>query len=648
MEALELVLFLLAAVVASSILDNLLPRLSLPLVQIALGAVIALFVSTPLESGIDPELLLILFIAPLHFNESRHADSGALWANRWGIISLAVGLVFAILFSLGFTLHALLPAIPLAAALALGAAMGSTDAVAVMELSKDFKFGRRHETLLAGEAFFNDVTGTVAFQCAIAVAVSGSFSLLHAGEEFALDLFGGLFGGLVMGMLAWALLEFIRRRGIDNSTLHVTLELLLPFLIYLVSEQLHIGGVIAVVMAGMMMSLLPHRHTAQIARQKLQSKSVWDTISFVLNGIIFVLLGMQLPRVLMPAAQGGLGDPLLVVAITLVLTLVLEGVRFVWVLAMDAVDFRRQRKEGAADRFLTKAELRGALAMAFAGPKGGITLSLMLTVPIALYSVDGFPVRAALVSIASGIILCTLLLANFAVPLLVPHKHAAKKSKQRVDAEVRLRMAVIESIQKDAPVTGEVTGVDAAVVIAGIDGGSEGSAVGGNDSMGNRAAEGVNAGLGDGTPQPGTEADDALLQADEPATVIVMKRYADQLEELLPHASKGLADEVRAVVSACYALYESIDQLAQEVASLDEDGEGEAASDNGQGGRDGSRLSEHFRMLRRVYDAVEDVQAQALVRELEIVKRMKAAGELTADQAKALRNDVYIQQMTLD
>ncbi len=349
----------------------------------------------------------------------------------------------------------------------------------------------------------------------------------------------------------------------------------------------------------------------------------------MLNGVIFVLLGMQLPRVLMPAAQGGLGDPLLIVAITLALTLVLEGVRFVWVLAMDALDYRRQRKEGASGRFLTKAELRGALAMAFAGPKGGITLSLMLTVPIALYGVDGFPVRAALVSIASGIILCTLLLANFVVPLLVPHKHAAKKSKQRVDAEVRLRLAVIDSIQKDAPTTGEVTGTDAVMVMTGAIGAGEGDDVDASEVVGADAA-------GD------------LMQADEPATVIVMKRYADQLEELLPHASKDLADEARAVVAACNALYQSIDQLAQEVASLDEDGEGEAAGDNGQGGRDGSRLSDHFRMLRRVYDAVEDVQAQALVRELEIIKRMKATDELAADQAKALRNDVYIQQMTLD
>ena len=188
---------------------------------------------TPLEWGIDPELLLILFIAPLHFNESRHVDSGALWKNRWGIASLSVGLVFAIVAACGATLHALLPAVPLAAACALGGAMGSTDAVAVTALTHDRRFGRRHEALLKGEALFNDVTGTVVFQCCLTILATGSFSLLHAGEEFALDLFGGFFGGLVMGLLAWGLLQVLRRTGLDNPTLHVMLELLLPFVIYL-------------------------------------------------------------------------------------------------------------------------------------------------------------------------------------------------------------------------------------------------------------------------------------------------------------------------------------------------------------------------------------------------------------------------------
>ena len=213
MEALELILFLLVAVLASSLLDRFLHGVSLPLVQILLGAIIAVFVTTPVSSGIDAELLLILFIAPLHFNESRHVDSGEMWRNRWGIASLVTGLVLAIIVSVGFTLHALVPAIPLAAALAVGAAMGSTDATAVTSLTKDVRFGKRHEALLAGEALFNDVTGTVGFQCAIAVVVAGAFSLTHAGEEFALELFGGIFVGAALGFAFWGLLNLLGKRG---------------------------------------------------------------------------------------------------------------------------------------------------------------------------------------------------------------------------------------------------------------------------------------------------------------------------------------------------------------------------------------------------------------------------------------------------
>lgn len=629
MEALELILFLLAAVIASSILERFLPRLSLPLVQIALGALIAFTVSSPFDQGLDTELLLILFIAPLHFNESRHADSGALWRNRWGIASLAVGLVFAIMLAVGGTLHALMPAVPLAAALALGAAMGSTDAVAVTALSKDFRFGRRHTALLEGEAFFNDVTGTVAFQCAIAVVASGAFSLVHAGEEFALDLFGGLAGGAVMGGLAWALMELIRRRGLDNPTLHVTLELLLPFVIYLAAKSLHIGGVIAVVAAGLVMSLLPQRHTTAAARQKLQSRSVWKTIEFVLNGIIFVILGMQLPRGLQPAADGGLGDPVAVVGAVVLLTAVLEGVRFAWVLAMDAVAARRA---GASARSCLVPEgLRGALAMAFAGPKGGITLSLMLSIPTYLTSGELFPERTTLVTMAAGVILGSLLLANFAVPLLVPRKASARRAVERADAEIGLVFRVIESIQADAHLTGAVR--------AGAN-----EPAGAAPGSGDAAAPAPGTSAAGSAPDEGSAAAVVADEADEPATVIVMRRYADVLEELAPHASAEAAARARSVAAAVDALYERIDDIAREVGELDslEDDDSDGAADSRTG------LTARFRALRAVYDAVEDVQAQALTRELEYIKALRLSGAIAPDHARELRNDVYIQQLTME
>lgn len=605
MEALELVLFLLAIVAASSVFDRFLPGLSLPIVQIILGAIVAAFLPSTSAQGIDPELLLILFIAPLHFNESRHADSGALWSNRWAIASLAVGLVFAIVVCVGFTLHALLPMVPLAAAFALGAAMGSTDAVAVTSLSKDYRFGRHHKTLLEGEAFFNDVTGTVVFQCAMGVALTGAFSLVHAGEEFALDLFGGLIGGAIMGVIAWLILEAIKRFGADSPTLHVTLELLLPFVIYLIAKQMHIGAVIAVVAAGLIMSLFPHRYTATLARQKLQSKGVWDTLEFILNGVIFVVLGMQLPRLLLPVAEGGMETSAELIGIIIVLALVLEGVRFVWILVMDMV--HSKASGGRVKDCFTAKSLKGTLAMAFAGPKGGITLSLMLTIPVAFAGGQAVEYREVLISVASGMILLSLLFANFGVPLLVPHKHAVKKRKERVDAEIVMIERTISYIQADAHLTGSVTGAAALL----------------------------------------DEAETKLgQQADEPATVIVMKRYADQLGDLIPNASKGVAEDAFALKQRCDELYERIDEIAKEVrrfASEDEDDPGEES----QGASDSGRLSSHFKQIREVYDAVEDVQAQALVRQLEIIKKMEGSGELDADQAKELRNDVYVEQLTL-
>ncbi len=606
MQTFELILFLLAAVIASSILDKFLPRVSLPLVQVALGAVIAAAVATPLEWGIDPELLLILFIAPLHFNETRHVDSGALWKNRWGIASLSVGLVFAIVIACGATLHALVPAIPLAAACALGAAMGSTDAVAVTALTHDRRFGSRHEALLKGEALFNDVTGTVIFQCCVTLLATGAFSLVHAGEEFALDLFGGFAGGLVMGVLAWGLLELIRRTGLDTPTLHVMLELLLPFVIYLTAKSLHIGAVIAVVAAGLVMSLLPQRHTVATARTKLQAAGVWQTLEFVLNGIIFVILGMQLPRLLAPAAEGSLGDPAALLGVVAVLTVVLEGVRFLWLLAMDALAAARAGR--AAASCLTPQALRGTLAVAFAGAKGGITLSLMLTLTAAgaLSAAD----RSMLVSVASGMIVLTLVLADFAVPALAPSKRSAARSRDRVDAEVSLILEVIASIRADAPFTGAV-----------------------------RAGEEASAG--------------APATIDEPATVIVMHRYAEILEDLVPAASAVAAARARAEIARVGDLYDRMDALSRAAAQWDGETEDDEAGEGpvGAGPSDADAaggLTGYFQALRATYEAVEDVQSQALARELQLIKQMREAGVIDAAHAKELRNDVYIQQLTLD
>ena len=349
--------------------------------------------------------------------------------------------------------------LPLAAACALGGAMGSTDAVAVTALTHDRRFGRRHEALLKGEALFNDVTGTVVFQCCLTILATGSFSLLHAGEEFALDLFGGFFGGLVMGLLAWGLLQVLRRTGLDNPTLHVMLELLLPFVIYLAAKSLHIGAVIAVVASGLMLSLLPQRHTAATARTKLQAQSVWTTLEFVLNGIIFVVLGMQLPR----AMRASWSDPYIsntvLIGIILLVTLVVIALRFFWIAAMlrvarDTITGQRRK--------MTPERWRSAAVMTFGGPKGTITLSLMFTIPYYIAGGAPFPMRDELIFIASGVIIVTLLLANFLLPLLAPNR-GKDPSAEIIPVTIDVLRATVEEL------TGRITPENRRAILMVID-----------------------------------------------------------------------------------------------------------------------------------------------------------------------------------
>lgn len=610
MELLELVLFLLVAIVASSLLDQIVRGVSLPLVQIALGAAIALAIPTTLTEGIDFELLFVLFIAPLHFNESRHVNSSELWKNRFGIASLVTGLVLITMVAVGFSLHALLPAIPLAACLAVGAAMGSSDATAITSLSKEFRFGRRHEALLTGEALLNDVTGAVGFACAIGVAVSGTFSLAHAGEEFALDLFGGMAAGLAMGFAFWLLLVAMRRFGLDNPTVHVVLELLTPFVIYLACEQLHLGGVIAVVMAGMLISLLPQKRTAATARLRMQSGGVWKTLEFVLNGIIFVVLGMQLPRLITSALDGGLFGTASLIGVVIALTLALEAVRFLWIMGLDIVNAKRRGIRLA--KCFTRLSLKSALAMTVAGSKGGVTLALILTIPHSIASGEAFPYRTELLSIASGVILCTLLLANFALRLFAPRKAHEKRSRPYVDAEIMLLERVIASIQADSHLTGSVK-----------NGRQEGGQPS-NPQPASIAFPGSDDGTGSSLP----------AEVDEPATAIVMKRYADRIAELAPNASPEVARRGRELAARCNALYEASDAIAEALQDIEEDDSADAGG-----------LTAHMMALEMVKEAVVDIQDQALARELEFIKDMRRDRKLSPEHARALRNDVYYQQI---
>ena len=416
MESFEVVLLLLGCVLVSSIFDQVFSRLAMPLVQIALGAVVGFFIAEDPSAVIsDPELFLLIFIAPLLFDESRHADKGALWKNKGHIISLAIGLVFITALVVGFVLNLIVPSIPLAAAFALGAALGPTDAAAVAAMGKDVKLTDRQKSLLSGEALFNDASGVVAFEFAIAAAVTGTFSLFNATATFLFDFVGGVVVGLVLAAIVMFVLGRVRALGLETPTVFL-----------------------------------------ESSRYAVASENVWELIVFVINGIVFVLLGMKLPEVILPTwnASGSQGGAWLLVLIVLITVIVL-GVRFAWVVVMEKLT---RNREGIRPK-INADFLRNAAVITLAGPKGAVTLSVVMSLPYFIDATTPFPNRDLLIFLASGVIVLTLLIANFVVPLLAPAEEsegASPRSKVEVDI---LQNVIDELLEKETPETAVPTRV---------------------------------------------------------------------------------------------------------------------------------------------------------------------------------------------
>lgn len=417
METLSLILILLAAVLASAVVDQIVPRVSLPLVQIGAGLVVALFASQSIDVSLDPELFLVLFIAPLLYDEAKATDKAALWQLRKPVLSLAIGLVVATALGIGFTLHALEPSIPLAAAFALGAALGPTDAVAVSSLSKVVAIPDRQRQLLQGELLLNDASGIVSFQFAIGAVVTGSFSLLHAGIDFAIEFFGGLLVGALLGILAKTLLDRAQRVGVDNTTFHVLFEVFAPFLVYLIADAMGVSGIISVVVVGLMNITSTRDAGPSVSRMNIVSDSVWKVLAFALNGIVFVLLGTQLPQAMQSTWDDVTINNFLLIAYVLIITGILLLVRFLWVAAMEL-----HRRQALQDGRSTRCVLRDTLITTLSGPKGTITLSIMFSIPymVAGDPITAFPQRDLLIFLACGVIVCTLLISTFVVPLIAP------------------------------------------------------------------------------------------------------------------------------------------------------------------------------------------------------------------------------------
>ena len=386
----------------------------------------------------------MLFIAPLLYEEAKSADKAALWHHKRPVLSLAIGLVVATTLAIGFAVHAVIPSIGLAAAFALGAALGPTDAVAVTSLSKQVNIPDRQGSILKGELLLNDASGIVSFQFAIAAAVTGSFSLLNATGNFFVEFLGGIAVGALLAYIGKFLVNKARSLGVENTTFHVLFEILIPLLVYSIADAVHVSGIIAVVVAGLINVISPHAIGPSISRMNIVSSSVWRVLTFALNGFVFVLLGTQLPQAMVHTWDDVTFSNFTLIGYVVALTLLLYVVRFAWVCASDWLYTCRRGKKHS-EKF--KLDLRKSLITTLAGAKGTITLSILFTIP---YFMDGarFPQRDLIIFLGCGVIVCTLLVATFIVPLIAPKKVSESEEAAR-EREAELKIDILRSVVEE-------------------------------------------------------------------------------------------------------------------------------------------------------------------------------------------------------
>ena len=409
MEILVYVIVFSLILIVSNATNKLIPTLPLPLIQILLGIGIGFFLPNS-EYHLDTELFLALVIGPLLFREAEEADITSI-LKHWRIITFLIFPVILIsTLSLGWLAHLLWLGIPLAACMAVGAALGPTDLVAFASLSERFTFPKRISNILKGEGLLNDASGLVAFRVALAAWTTGVFSLGQASWDLVISILGGFAVGIVTAAVNRGLQKLLLSIRATDIASELILELSLPLLTFFIAEEIHVSGIIAVVVAGILKASRFKKITLLEAKVDTVTHTVWNTVNFVLNGSVFVLLGMELEMISEPILRTPFYNNLLLIATVLLLTGLLFLIRFLMVYGFYW--YRGFRLKKSIDKYLNDA-----LLLTFSGVKGTVSIATILLIPTHLEA--EYPVLLFLVA---GVTLCSFLIGLLVLPKLSEDK----------------------------------------------------------------------------------------------------------------------------------------------------------------------------------------------------------------------------------
>ena len=424
----QLILVLLVVLPALSVLAKQLD-VPYPILLVLAGLVLGLIPGLP-DPVLDPDLVLVIFLPPLLYQAAFFADLRDMRANLRPIALMSIGLVLATAVVVAAVAHAVLD-LPWAAAFALGAILGPTDPVAATTIMRRLGVPRRLVNVLEGESLLNDGTALVIYRAAVAAAVGGTFSLAHASLTFVVGILGGVAIGLGVG---WLIAEV--RQRIDDIPTEVTISLFTGYAAYLPAEQIGVSGVLAAVTAGIVLGWrAPQISTAQM---RLQGYATWELVVFLINSVLFVLIGLQLPHVV-DAINGRstaelIGYGLLFSALVIVTRWAWSNISILVIRALDRRESQRARR--------TTWQVR--VVSSWSGMRGSVSLAAALALPITTDAGTPFPERDLIVFITFAVVLVTVVGQGLTLPALIRALHVEDDDGDERE-ELRARLTAVKA-----------------------------------------------------------------------------------------------------------------------------------------------------------------------------------------------------------
>ncbi|MGW9777500.1 cation:proton antiporter [Staphylococcus hominis] len=455
MEIFETILIFLAVVIVSSFVHTFIPKVPLAFIQIILGMILFIL-PVPVEFNFDSELFMLATIAPLLFVEGVNVSRVHLRRYIKPVMLMALGLVITTVIGVGLFIHLVWPDLPIGAAFAIAAILCPTDAPAVQAITQGKVLPKGAMTILEGESLLNDAAGIISFKIAVGILVTGAFSLFEAIQQFLIASIGGAIVGLFIGILLVRFRLTLTRRGIENINMYVFLQLLTPFVTYLVAELFHASGIIAAVVAGLVHGFERDRIAQTRTRLQLSYNHTWNILGYALNGFVFSILGFLVPEVIVKIIKSEPHNLLFLIGITLLVALAVYVFRFIWVYVLYPLFYlsvspfqKLMNDEGTNTKEKPPKRSMYALIMTFCGVHGTISLAIALTLPYYLQNHEAFKYRNDLLFISSGMVILSLVIAQIILPFVTKNAPQPKIGSMNFkEARIYILEHVIDYLNK--------------------------------------------------------------------------------------------------------------------------------------------------------------------------------------------------------